>query len=191
MNLTKKCKVCGNYFIAKSDKAEYCSNACRAFAYRKREKSKMENDFFNEDNELEIFSERINQLEVNQKYISKQFYELVVALGKDFVSTSALNVIITQRNEDFAIISKQAEKIKELEDVTYKLNSEISNLRYDFKGLLREFDILKEEIARNQTGQAFYAQKTSNLEDLAGITNKLLSNDKIIEKIADLIPDRR
>ena len=90
MERTKKCKVCANDFIAKSDKAEYCSSACRASAHRKREKLKTEYEYNkqseSDNDDFDFLEERVSEIEGNQKALLKEWFESIQTISKEMGS---------------------------------------------------------------------------------------------------------
>jgi len=186
MELTKKCSVCNDEFTAKSNKANYCSDACRVMAFRQREKQKANNyNTHDEDPDMpdympEDLNERIKAIETAHGRLLSNFNEMTVFITKEAISKDSLKYIQSDQKENLELINKLSLKIDCLNEENKQLRNDFDTFKHEVKGLKREFTHFIEDIGRSQTEPITQA---STLEGIASI----LSNERVMNGVEGLI----
>lgn len=149
MERNKKCSVCENDFIAQSNKAKYCSNACRLTAFRKREKSKttsiineIQSDLFYKPNFQE---QRIEAIELKQDELYNQFVEITTYIAENLGSIDKLKYMVEYQKEYISEVKRLTNTVEELKTENNCLRNEINqikdvaaNITYEVKGIKQE-----------------------------------------------------
>ncbi len=182
MEMIKICSVCNNEFTAKSNKANYCGNACRLVAFRNREKHKTNNHINHEQdpNIPEDINERIEALENAHGRLLSNFNEMTVFITKDAISKDTLKYIQSDQNENKDLINKLSLQIDGLTDENKQLRNDFDNVKHELKGLKREFNHFVEDISRNQT------EPITQTSILDGISH-ILNNDRVMNGLEGIM----
>ncbi len=123
MSITKNCSTCGNEFTAKNDKGTYCSDKCRAKAYRTREKNFINtvsvNNYTVPDERIELLVKKIREFEDQLGFLIRE-YKIMVPLTVESAKTSASFPLMEER------YSKLYERIRNGEIETGKIERLLS-----------------------------------------------------------------
>ena len=123
MEITKKCNVCGNDFAAKSDKAQFCSNACRTKAHRNKEKRDYSNTQTYQNNNLQ-------NMDWKYHFMMNAFREDFTKLSNDFYNSLPLitsvkslkSTVVDLFSNDVINTKKISELEQKIENLEFKLN---------------------------------------------------------------------
>lgn len=185
MEFIKQCKVCGKDFQAKSNKKNYCSNACRTFSFRQREKLK--NTYNPSGMQINIHSleKRISLLEEKQEKFLERFIEFSRIMSQKFALREELLEYTTLLKEEKTALGQLINKLEVLEKENRQTRKDLDKEHFDLVDLQRDFKEIKSDLALKEN-QGFGG--ASPLESIALISEKLLSNDLLMEKLAGTIP---
>ncbi len=185
MEITKECTVCGNDYIANSNKAKYCSNACRVSAHRKREKHKIKHE--------DKLQQKLERQEL--KNLKNRFVELETSFNsfqvEVYKTVSSIYDVVVYKDVNNRELSSMQKSIKELSKSIEMLQTENKNLQKGIrkvqsvnKGLIHEIGFLKEDLEREKSIKKANSPNESSLSMFAKTVENLSSNDKLMEKIA-------
>lgn len=189
MERTKKCKVCENDFIAKSDKAEYCSNACRASAHRRRKKHKTEYEYNqqlqSDSDDFDSLEERVSGIEENQYAMVKEWFESIQEIAKKVGSYISTDTFYKNNKEIRNSIDELSKPIETLKVENRNIQNDIHKIKGNITDLVHEIKFLKEDINRNN----LLNSEKNMVHRFAGIAENILSNEQFINKISNMIPE--
>ncbi len=160
--LQKKCTVCGKTFVAQTDKGLYCTNACRARAYRRRGKAQEETE---NQNPTYIPEAILEKFQVHETYFS-QIVQQVAFLNQFFGRVNP--EMLESRNEILKSKLERLEKSSESQQNQIKiLEDELRELKSELKSLKRIQSFETEKTSGEQKHQAKEQRFTDLLSDFA------------------------
>jgi hypothetical protein len=179
MDITKNCTICGNEFIAKNDKGMYCSNKCRAKAFRNREKNFINtvsvNNYNVPDERIDLLAKKIKEIE-DQLGILISEYKIMVPYIVESAKTSAVFPLMEERysklSERMNNGEKETEKIERL--LSEKIDKNRDNIQivaFHLNGVIAKVNSIIE----------------GGNEDKFG---KLLQNEKLMDIVSGIFSDK-
>jgi hypothetical protein len=175
MSITKKCSTCGNEFTAQNDKGTYCSDKCRAKAYRTREKRFINTvtvtNFNVPDERIDLLAKKVKEFE-EQLGILISEYKIMVPYIVESAKTSAVFPLMEER------YSKLSGQIDNVENATEKMER-----------------LLREKIEKNSDNIQTVALNLKGVIDKVNFIieggnedkfGKLLQNEKLIDIVSEI-----
>jgi hypothetical protein len=175
MSITKKCSTCGNEFTAKNDKGTYCSDKCRAKAYRTREKNFINtvsvNNYTVPDERIDLMVKKIKEFEDQLGFLIRE-YKIMVPYIVESAKTTAVFPLMEER------YTKLSEQIDNVENATEKMER-----------------ILSEKIEKNRDNIQTVALNLKGVIDKVNFIiergnedkfGKHLQNGKLIDKVSEI-----
>ncbi len=160
--LQKKCTVCGKTFVAQTDKGLYCTNACRARAYRRRGKAQEETE---NQNPTYIPEAILEKFQVHETYFS-QIVQQVAFLNQFFGRVNP--EMLESRNEILKSKLERLEKTSESQQNQIKiLEDEVRELKSELKSLKRKENFETKDSEYEQKQQTKDQKFTDFLSDFA------------------------
>jgi hypothetical protein len=179
MDITKNCTICGNEFTAKNDKGMYCSNKCRAKAFRNREKNFINtvsvNNYNVPDERIDLLVKKVKEFE-DQLGILISEYKIMVPYIVESAKTSAVFPLMEERysklSERMNNGEKETEKIERL--LSEKIDKNRDNIQivaFHLNGVIAKVNSIIE----------------GGNEDKFG---KLLQNEKLMDIVSGIFSDK-
>jgi len=177
MSLSKKCTVYGNDFMAKNNKAEYCSNACRVKAFRERGKSEKINkmdcnksEFKENDSTLIKLSNDFKILQDNMKSFIPRLLEIVEIKAQ-------IPFLEKQCNQNSKSILDLQFEMEKKDDKIEKLQDKIRDLEMELK-FLQKFGSENDTSKNKQSGFGEILNNENFIDGITKISSNIFNKNK-------------
>lgn len=166
MERNKKCLVCETEFTAKSNKANYCSDACRLTAFRQREKQKN----IDKINEIQYStvkpkSDYCNEPKTNEQIsnIEQQIAEIIFYSGSTFLHKNFLDEFRDYKNDTLNKINGLLNEVESLKSENKEMRSEIERFKNSVHDYLFQIKGMKLDIENSKSKEPNGTEIAANI----------------------------